>query len=292
MPRVTVILPTCDRPQLLPRAVASVFAQTEPDFELLLVDNNLRNPPVATQAAEAGWTRDPRVRILRPVARRNAAMARNHGLAAARGEWVSYLDDDDAWRPTKLSRQLELAGEAEAALVLCGAVFQLSGRRREVQCDSGCFRGDELLLRTRWNTPLLLHRREGCGRFDESLSPGEDAEFAHRLLARAGVAEVHNVPAPLVDIFPQEGPRVNRNVAPVRPAAARILAIRRGFYSRSARRRYVLRTMLAIAKLQGEAGRCLALAVRLCWESRGADWRPGANALAVALGVFPNRWVS
>ena len=51
MPPVTVILPTCDRGQLLPRAVASVLAQTEPDFELLIVDNNGLKDPAAIRAS-------------------------------------------------------------------------------------------------------------------------------------------------------------------------------------------------------------------------------------------------
>lgn len=292
MPRTTVILPTCDRPALLPRAVASVRAQTEADFELLVIDNNRREPPVGAGPAAAAWRDDPRVRVIRPDSMRNAAVARNAGLAAARGEWVSYLDDDDAWQPEKLARQLALAASTGAPLVLCGATFHLAGRQRRVQCAARVFRGDEVLLAARWNTPLLLHRRVEGLRFDERLGAGEDAEFAHRLLARAGATEVPNVPEPLVDIFPQEGPRVNRHAAPVRPAAARILAARRGAFSRAARRRYVLRVLLTVAKLEGRPLRCAGLAWRLLRESGGADWRAGANAVAVSAGFFPSRWVS
>jgi glycosyltransferase involved in cell wall biosynthesis len=292
MPAVSVILPTCDRPQLLPRAVASVLAQTERDFELLLIDNNRGEPPLAATPAAAAWLADPRVRILRPDMMRNAAVARNAGLAVARGEWITYLDDDDAYRPEKLARQLACARTAAAPLVLCGAVFHLRGRTRAVQCDARAWRGDELILRARWNTPLLFHRHPGAGRFDESLSPGEDAEFAHRLLAQAGAAAVPVVPEPLVDIHPQPGPRVNANPAPVRPAAARILALRRGFFSRASRRRYVLQTQLAVAKLNRRPMHCLVLGWQLLRESGGADWRACANALVVSLGLFPGRWVS
>lgn len=292
MPRVTVVLPTCDRPFLLPRAVESVLLQTEADFELLLVDNNRRAPPVEHHPAFSRWRRDPRVRLIRPEVMRNAALARNHGLAMARGDWISYLDDDDAWRPAKLERQMALVARSGAELVLCGATFHLSGRRRKVQCDVPVFRGDDLLLRTRWNTPLLFHRRRENLQFDENLSPGEDAELAHRLLARTGSTEVQNVPEALVDIYPQEGLRVNSNAAPVRLSASRILALRRNFYSRRARRCYVLRTLLAIAKLRGDSRSCLSLAARLCRESRGGEWRAGANAVVSTFGVFPSRWIS
>lgn len=292
MPVITVILPTCDRSILLPRAVASVLTQTEHDFELLLIDNNRSEPPVVAQLVARAWLSDLRVRIIRPAVMRNAAVARNAGLDAARGDWVSYLDDDDAWRPDKLARQLALARKSSAPLVLCGGAFHLRGRVRLVQCDATEWRRDDLILRARWNTPMLFHRHPAAERFDERLNAGEDGEFAHRLLAQAGAEVVPNVSEPLVDIYPQTGPRVNANTGSVRPAAARILALRPGFYSRRSRRRYLLHTLLAVAKLSRQPGRCVTLSTRLLRESRGADWRRCANALAVSLNLFPGRYVS
>ena len=137
MPSVTVILPTCDRGHLLPRAVASVLAQTEPDFELLIVDNNRREPPVAAHPQAGSWRSDSRVQIVGAPAAGSASAARNAGLAMARGQWVTYLDDDDAYRPEKLARQLTLARRTEVPVVLCGAVFHLRGRLRSVQCGAG-----------------------------------------------------------------------------------------------------------------------------------------------------------
>lgn len=293
MPLITVILPTCDRPALLPRAVASVLRQTEPDFELLLIDNNRREPPLLSQAETLpGWD-DPRIRVLAAPLARSASAVRNVGLDAARGRWVTYLDDDDTYRPEKLARQLARARAGPDAFVLCGGCFHLRGRERRVQCTSDRWSGDDLLLRARWNTPLLFHPHPGAVRFDEGLGSGEDAEFAHRLLAQLGADAVAVVPEPLVDIYPQPGAaRVNVNAAPWRRAAARILAVRRSSCSRAARRRYVLRVLLGQAKLERRTGRCARLSARLLAESGGADWRVCANALAFSVGLFPDRWVS
>jgi hypothetical protein len=292
MASVSVILPTSDRPTLLPRAVESLLAQTGVDLEVIIIDSNRTCVPVIRQHRGAQWLNDQRVRIFRPDRVQNAAAARNAGLGAARGEWVSYLDDDDVYRPQKLARQIELAARHALPVVLCGAEFVLRGRRRIVQCDAATWQRDELILRARWNTPLLLHRHPGSDRFDETLSPGEDAEFAHRLLAKANADSVAIVPEPLVEIHPQPGPRVNTHAAPVRIAAARILALRPRFYSRSARRRYVLQTLLARAKLGRKPGECAVLGWSLLRESHGADWRACANAMAMSLGVWPGRWVS
>lgn len=292
MPAITVILPTRDRSGLLPRAVSSVLEQTERSWELLIIDNNVREPPIQRSLGSAMWRDDPRVTVLRPEIARNAAVARNAGLAAAKGRWVTYLDDDDAYRPGKLAAQLALAESTSAPLVLCGAVFNLRGRCRTVQCETKAWRGDQLILRARWNTPLLFHRRAGGERFDEALSSGEDAEFAHRLVCHAGGDSVPVAALPLVDIFPQPGPRVNADPAPMRAVAARILALRPGFFSRNARRRYLLQTLLGMAKLNRRPCGCAILGWRLWIESRGEDWRPAANALAVSLGAFRGRWVS
>ncbi len=100
------------------------------------------------------------------------------------------------------------------------------------------------------------------------------------------------VAEPLVDIYLQPGPRVNSNPASLRAAAARILALRSDFYSRAARRRYVLQALLAKAKLTHQPGASTALAGRLLCESRGADWRACVNAVLVSAGIFRDCWVS
>jgi len=290
MPLLTVILPTCDRPALLPRAVASVLAQSERDFELLVIDNNRRTPPVAANPVSDAPP-DPRLRIVSGAGATNAAGVRNVGLAAARGEWIAYLDDDDTYRPEKLARQLALVRRTSAPLVLCGATFHLQGRTRDVQCGIAEWRDADLLLKARWNTSLLFHRRDAT-RFDVGLDAAEDAEFAHRFLAAAGTSVVPVVPDSLVDIHPQAGPRVNANPAPVLRAAARVLALRRPIFTRPVRRRYLLQNLLAVAKLERSPARCLALGLRLLGVSRGEDWRAVANALVISTGFGSGRWVS
>lgn len=95
MPRFSVIIPTCNRPHYLADAMASVLSQQDADLELLVVNDGdalLPRPP------------DPHVRHLEN-ARRGAIAARNLGVAAARGEVIAWLDDDDLWKdPHHLAR--------------------------------------------------------------------------------------------------------------------------------------------------------------------------------------------
>ena len=93
-PLVSVILPTRDRAELLPRAVASVLAQTHPNWELVIVDDGSEDD---TGTVIDGLT-DPRIRCIRA---RGAGVcaARNLGLQQAQGALIAYLDDDNVMHP-------------------------------------------------------------------------------------------------------------------------------------------------------------------------------------------------
>lgn len=88
---LSIIIPTYNRPQLLPRAVKSALAQTIADFEVLVVDDCSREPVSLPQ--------DPRLRIIRLPENKGGSAARNIGLREARGRWINFLDDDDELLP-------------------------------------------------------------------------------------------------------------------------------------------------------------------------------------------------
>lgn len=292
MPTVSVILPTCDRPQLWPRALASVLRQTFADYEVLLVDSNRDTPAVREHPDFARFVADPRVRLIEGARPASASAARNLGLAAARGEWVTYLDDDDHYRPEKIARQLALARQTGAALVLCGYTVVLPWRRRRRQDGRDGYEGDARLTDATWCTPLLFHARVGDIRFDEGLRAGEDEVFAQAFLAAQAVSVVPNCRQSLVEMYPQLGrPRVNRN-AEENWRAARVIWKKYGpLYSPEARRRYVATKRLARA--QGGVGSA-AHFVRCAWAvfatSGVASWRRVANATASRAGVL-EKWI-
>jgi glycosyltransferase involved in cell wall biosynthesis len=118
-PDLTVVIPTRDRPALLPRAVASALAQSGVAVEVVVVDDG-SHPPARLRPDHAA---DPRVRLIRLDPGRGGAAARNAGIAAARARHVANLDDDDELLPGFAA--LSLAAIAGARLPppvasLCG----------------------------------------------------------------------------------------------------------------------------------------------------------------------------
>jgi glycosyltransferase involved in cell wall biosynthesis len=113
-----VVIPTRSRWELLERwALPTALAQ-DVDLEVVVVDDGSTDE-TAERLAE--WT-DVRVRVVRRDVSGGMAAARNAGIAAARGHWVAFLDDDDLWSPRKLRTQIDAALQDGAAFAYAAAV--------------------------------------------------------------------------------------------------------------------------------------------------------------------------
>jgi glycosyltransferase involved in cell wall biosynthesis len=103
MPKVSVVIPTYNRKDLLSEAIASVQSQTFHDYEILVIDHG------STDGTSA-WVRNTyadAVRLIQLDFCPLPACPRNRGIQEARGEYVAFLDSDDLWLPSKLTLQME-----------------------------------------------------------------------------------------------------------------------------------------------------------------------------------------
>jgi glycosyltransferase involved in cell wall biosynthesis len=128
MPSVeaTVVIPTKDRwPVLSTSALPSALGQEAVELEVIVVDDG--STDATGRALEE--LREPRLRVIRHATPHGVARARNAGIAAARGEWVAFLDDDDIWSPEKLRRQIDAAEARQASFAYSAAAWLDEDRR-------------------------------------------------------------------------------------------------------------------------------------------------------------------
>ncbi len=131
MPELTVVIPTKDRPTMLPRAIRSVLGQVE-DAEVVVVDDGSTAVNAEIIRKECA---DPRVRLQRNDVSGWAPHARNQGLDLASSRYWATLDDDDEWLPGKWAAQrgiLEMEGFPEDLVVVSGMRSSRQGRDRVV----------------------------------------------------------------------------------------------------------------------------------------------------------------
>ena len=187
-PKVSVVIPTYERVETLPRSLDSVINQTFSDWELIVVDDG------STDGTDELIFRDyPAVRYYRQE-NEGVSSARNSGVALASGAWIGFLDSDDAWLPEKLERQLSpLAKEPELRLSHTDEIWIRNGRRvnqpKEYAKSGGAIYRQCLPLCCICPSSALIRRDlfDEIGGFDETFPVCEDYDLWLRITAREPV---------------------------------------------------------------------------------------------------------
>jgi len=226
---VSVIIPTNRDGRYLRETVASVRAQTAPVGEILLVDDGSPAPGLAAIAAEldVSYVRQDSAGL---------SVARNTGVAAVRGDWIAFLDDDDVWHPERIQNQVDALTAAPEAIGAYtggwymdanGAPFG-AGWPAPAASARDMLSGAVTFPRI---TTLLIQRNSylAAGGCRSEMEPAEDNELILRLLQRGEFAAVDR---PLVGYRRHSANVTNRGL-PGRKAAVRGL---RGQVRRARRR--------------------------------------------------------
>jgi len=276
-PEVSVIVPTRNRSQRLAMALRSALEQEGVDLEVIVVDDG------STDDTEELVARidDPRIRYVHRHDPGGVSLARNVGIQQARGRWIAFLDDDDVWAPTKLSRQV-------AAMVAQGRTWSYAGEVL-VDADLRIVAGspppppEEVVRRIERhnsvpagasNVVVRSDRLAQVGAFDASLTIGEDWDLWIRL-ARSGPPGW--VRSPLVAIS-QHGANASRD-ADAMLGQLDVIAQRYGIRVDRARH---YRWAAWLALLEGRRGR----AIRYYARAVGAG-DPRSLGRAVLAAVWP-----
>jgi len=190
---VSVVIPAYHSSGTIQRALDSVFGQSLPPREVIVVDDGSRDWE-RTRLIAQSYPESIPLRFIHLNSNRGVSTARNTGVAAARGRYVAFLDADDIWFPHKLAVQYEVMTQNRLDFTM--HVY------RDDLAES--LPGDETLTRkplspppisrlTSWtplvrndNTSTVMVRRATMIPYDPSLRRGEDFKLYMTLLAQSG----------------------------------------------------------------------------------------------------------
>lgn len=200
-PQVSVVIPVYNGEQTIKRALDSVFAQTFPGLEVIVVDDASTDGTVDVVAQY----KDDRLTLIRSPENQGAGAARNKGIAEARGRWVAFLDADDAWKPSKLEKQIAFLERSTAPVAACatGYLLEKDGRNQAITLNltPAQFRDDILFGCTISPGSTLVVERaifDQIGGFDEKFRRLEDWDWLLRFSERF---DMEFVPEPLAEIY-------------------------------------------------------------------------------------------
>ncbi|MHB8809456.1 MAG: glycosyltransferase family 2 protein, partial [Desulfobulbaceae bacterium] len=186
--RISVIIPTCNRAELLAECVHSVLTQTLPPSEVLIVDDGSTDH---TAQVVAQLAREAAV-VLNYIQQdnRGAAAARNTGIRAARGDVLCFLDSDDRFVPEKIACQLALLRASPCLISHTRELWfrrgqPLSQKKKHRPPQGDIFRASLAMCVVGMST--VMARRElfaRYGLFDETLPCCEDYDFWLRVGSR------------------------------------------------------------------------------------------------------------
>jgi glycosyltransferase involved in cell wall biosynthesis len=126
-PKVSIIMPCYNYDRYIDEAILSVLAQTEQDWELIVVDDGSTDNSLAT----AQQHQDQRIRVL-SQSNQGVSAARNNGLRHSVGRYVAFLDADDRLRPGRLAAALAVFEKAPAVDIVASDFVRFVNETGEI----------------------------------------------------------------------------------------------------------------------------------------------------------------
>lgn len=209
--KVSIIVPVYNSAPYLKSCVASVLRQTYTDFELLLITDGPTDG--SEEICRRLALKDQRIQFL-PQTHKGVSVARNIGLEKASGEYLFFLDSDDAIHPQLLEKLTGLAKKTKAEIIsenFCtvpSAHFERRVSRLSSSCELSYGEDYIYLDKEQALDYLMFDRPQGMlyaiggklierttaqkARFDEALLSGEDTKYMYQLLAEGVNVAVFN----------------------------------------------------------------------------------------------------
>lgn len=209
--KVSVIIPTYNRSELLKKAVKSLESQSHQNIEIIIIDDFSTDDT----AEVVGKMKDSRIIYIRHDINKGGSEARNTGIKRATGRFIGFLDSDDQWLPDKLEKQLKLFADQPDLGVVYTGVQVVNENNQPTRKIIPKYRGNMLLKLFESNcidtTSSVLVKKEVLEQvqgFDAGLPSCQDWDLYIRL---AQVTTFDFVKESMVLFYHHSGERITTN---------------------------------------------------------------------------------
>ena len=215
MPKVSVIIPTYNRAELLPLAIKSALNQTFNDIEIIVSDDKSTDDTREVVRSFA----DERIKYVLNKGKKGPSATRNTAILASEGEYIAFLDDDDEWLPDKLQKQIRVLDESPSNV--CGVytnrllLERLTGKILSNDPGIEKLKGNllyQLAIKNPIKTPTVILKKkclDEVGLFDETISYMEDRDMWIRLSMNWNF---DFIPEPLTKIYVHDSGHLCQNL--------------------------------------------------------------------------------
>ncbi len=186
---VSVVIPTHNRENLLPRAIESVLAQTYKNIELIVVDDASQDN--TQQLVNEYMKKHNNIKYIKHEKAMGGNVARNAGIRAASGIFIAGLDDDDAFHPSRIELLIKNYSD-DYSLITSDDTMVNDNRRESTTKKPKIITLDRMLYENTVGNQVLVKKDRilSLGGFDEDLSASQDYDMWLRVIEKYGNALV------------------------------------------------------------------------------------------------------
>ena len=198
--KVSIIIPTYQRSDRIERAVISALNQQYEKFEVIVVDDNVKNSDEKhlTLKNLEKFMDDSRFIFISHEDNKNGSVARNTGIKASTGEYITFLDDDDEYYPNKIRLQAEALENLPDEWAICYTGYDKIDQFGKKQVGQENSEGNVLIQALTKNLFLgsgsnfMVRRKvvEEINGFDENFKRNQDLEFLVRILRKYKIKNI------------------------------------------------------------------------------------------------------
>jgi len=130
--KVSVIIPTYNRPKELMKSIKTVLDQSyKGEIEIIIIDDSKESQQKIINEKFSKTPENRTIKYIHKAKKEGSPLARNIGIKEAKGDYIAFLDDDDEWLPEKTDKQVEIMDKyKDVGLVVCYSLDKRFGRER------------------------------------------------------------------------------------------------------------------------------------------------------------------